>query len=241
VNVGDQERLLSALGGAVLAGYGLLRGTLGGLGLAAAGGALVYRGLSGHCSLYAALGVNTADRPRGPSASIPATHGVKVEKRITVNRTAADLFRFWRNFENLPIFMRHLQSVKKTAGGRSHWVAQGPLGVTVEWDAEVINEKENELIAWRSLAGSEVDTAGSVHFRNLGDGRGTEIQVVLKYDPPAGKVGAAVARLIGEAPEQQIQEDLGRFKQLMEAGAIAREASGGSTFAQGAGKFVKKQ
>jgi uncharacterized membrane protein len=120
--------------------------------------------------------------------------------------------------ENLPRIMRHLDSVKGTGGNRSHWVAKAPLGLSVEWDAEVHNQRPNELIAWRSLEGSQVDTAGSVHFRRTPGGRGTEIQVVLKYDPPGGKVGAGLARLLGESPEQQIEEDLRRFKQLMETG-----------------------
>jgi uncharacterized membrane protein len=108
-----------------------------------------------------------------------------------------------------------------TGEGRSHWVAKAPAGTTVEWDAEVYNEKENEMIAWRSLEGSQVDNAGSVHFTPAPGGRGTQVRVVLKYDPPAGVIGAAVARLFGESPAQQIDEDLRRFKQLMEAGEVA--------------------
>jgi uncharacterized membrane protein len=220
LNVGDTERLASALGGGALAAYGLSRGTLGGLALAVLGGSLVQRGVTGHCSLYGALGVNTAEK-HGARASIPATHGVKVEHSITVLRPREELFRFWRNFENLPRVMRHLESVRNTGGNRSHWVARGPLGTRFEWDAEVITEKENELIGWRSLEGSEVDTAGSVHFIPAPGNRGTEVKVVLKYDPPAGKVGAAVARLFGQAPEQEIQEDLRRFKSVMETGTVA--------------------
>jgi uncharacterized membrane protein len=117
--------------------------------------------------------------------------------------------------------MKHLESVKVTGGDRSHWVAKGPAGTSVEWDAEVYNEKENELIAWRSLEGSQVDNAGSVHFESAAGGRGTIVRVVLKYDPPAGKLGAVVARLFGESPAQQIDEDLRRFKQLMETGETA--------------------
>jgi uncharacterized membrane protein len=130
------------------------------------------------------------------------------------------LYQFWRNLENLPKFMSHLQSVRNLGNLRSHWVARGPLGVGVSWDAEIITERENELIGWRSLPGSAVDNAGSVHFRRGPGGRGTEVKVTLKYDPPAGKVGAAVARLFGSAPEQEIQDDLRRLKQLMETGEV---------------------
>jgi len=113
--------------------------------------------------------------------------------------------------------MRHLQEVK-VEGDKSHWVARGPLGIVAEWDAEIINDKPGEMIAWRSLPDSDVDTAGSVRFRPLANGRETVVTVELKYDPPAGRVGDWVARLFGESPEQQIREDLRRFKQLMETG-----------------------
>lgn len=219
VNVGDSERWLSLVGGGLLGLYGLTRGSLGGLALAAVGGSLVYRGVSGHCSLYQALGVNTADR-RGSATSIPAGHGVKVEECITINRDPADLYAYWRNLENLGRFMRHLECVEKIDDRRSRWVARAPLGATVSWEAEIINERPNELIAWKSREGSTVDTAGSVHFRRLPNGRGTELRVVLKYDPPAGKAGSALAWLTGQSPECQIREDLHHFKQVMEANEV---------------------
>ena len=115
--------------------------------------------------------------------------------------------------------MRHLESVTEE-GNRSHWVAKAPLGTSVSWDAEIITERANELIGWRSLPGSTVDTAGSVHFQSAAGGRGTEVRVELKYDPPAGKVGATLAECLGEAPEQQIEEDLTTFKRMMEAGKV---------------------
>jgi len=207
------------VGGGILTVFGLSRRSLGGLALAAAGGSLLYRGLSGHCSLYQALDINTAEQP-GPATSVRAGHGFKVEQSMTINRPAADLYRFWRNFENLPRFMTHLQSVTVQGGNRSHWVARGPMGMPVEWDAEIHNERDNELIAWRSLEGSQVDTAGSVHFRQLPGSRGTEVRIVLKYDPPGGKVGAALAGLFGASGECLVREDLRRFKQLLEAGEI---------------------
>ncbi|HEX8458555.1 MAG TPA: SRPBCC family protein [Pyrinomonadaceae bacterium] len=222
VNVGEIERWASAIGGGALAVYGLTRGTYGGVALALLGASLVYRGTTGHCYAYDALGVDTAkSEGDNPFVSVEGGRGVKVEKSVTINQPAAELYRFWLNFENLPRFMNHLEEVRVTGDGRSHWVAKGPAGTSVEWDAESYNLKENELIAWRSLEGSQVANAGSVHFTEAPGGRGTEVRVVLKYDPPAGVLGSWVAKLFGEAPEQQIEEDLRRFKQLMEAGETA--------------------
>jgi uncharacterized membrane protein len=224
INVGQVERWASALGGGALAVYGLTRGSLGGVALALVGAALVQRGYSGHCNLYEAVGYNSAGdaslRNR-ENVSVPAERGIKVEESVTINRSPEELYSFWRNFENLPRFMNHLEAVHQTGGNRSHWVAKAPAGMTVEWDAEVYNEKEGELIAWRTLEGSQVASAGSVRFEAAPGGRGTTVRVVLKYDPPGGALGAAVARLFGENPEQQISEDLRRFKQLMETGEIA--------------------
>lgn len=218
INVGEAERWLSVIAGGVLALDGFRRGHLAGLIELLAGGALIQRGWTGHCELYRATGIETADTPHGARASVAAGTGVKVEQSITIHRPITELFEFWRNFENLPRVMRHLESVRGKTG-RSRWVARGPVGVKLEWDAEIVNEKLDELIAWRSLPGAPVSTAGSVQFRP-GAGGGTEIRVVLKYDPPAGKFGAAVARLLGDAPEQQIQKDLEHFKDFMEAGGL---------------------
>jgi uncharacterized membrane protein len=224
VNVGETERLASNLGGGVLVLAGLLRGGIGGMTMTLLGGSLLYRGLTGHCHLYQALGANTADEGRGAFDSVPARQGVRVEEAVTIDRSPEELYRFWRDFQNLPRFMEHLQSVTVAAGNRSHWVTKAPLGQTVEWDAEIHNERENELIAWRSLEGSQVETAGSVHFRPAPGGRGTEVRVNLKVNPPAGQLGIALAKLFGEAPDQQIRDDLRRFKQIMETGEIPTTA-----------------
>lgn len=224
VNVGQAERWASAVGGGALALYGITRGSLGGIALALVGAALVQRGVSGHCNLYEAMGYSSADDAglrNSENVSVPAGRGIKVEKSVTINRDREDLYNFWRNFENLPRFMNHLEAVHVTGPGRSHWVAKAPAGQTVEWDAEIYNEKDGEMVAWRTLENADVDSAGSVHFEQAAGGRGTVVRVVLKYDPPGGKIGALVARLFGENPEQQIEEDLGRFKQLMETGEIA--------------------
>lgn len=222
VNVGQTERWASALAGGALAIYGLTRRTWGGAVLALVGGTLIYRGSSGHCHMYDMLGVNTAgNETDNPLVSVPAGKGIKVEKSVTINRSPEETYRFWRNFENLPRFMNHLESVTTSGEGRSHWIARAPAGRTVEWDAEIYNEKENELIAWRSLEGADVDNAGSVRFEPSEDGRSTVVRVTLKYDPPAGKIGSLVAKLFGEEPSQQIEEDLKRFKQVMETGEVS--------------------
>jgi uncharacterized membrane protein len=116
--------------------------------------------------------------------------------------------------------MKHLESIRVLDDRRSHWVAKGPAGRTAEWDAEIINEIENELIGWRSLEGAQVDNAGSVHFKSSPNGRGTEVRVLLQYNPPGGAVGAVLAKLWGEEPGQQIDGDLRRLKQILEAGAV---------------------
>lgn len=222
VNVGEVERWVSAIGGGALAIYGLTRGTYGGVALALLGASLVHRGTTGHCYAYQATGVNTAGgEGENPFVSVKGGRGIKVEKSVIINKSPEELYKFWLNFENLPGFMNHLEEVRATGDGRSHWVAKGPAGMSVEWDAESYNLKENEMIAWRSLEGSQVDNAGSVHFTPATGGRGTQVRVVLKYDPPAGVLGSWIAKAFGEAPEQQIEEDLRRFKQLMEAGETA--------------------
>jgi uncharacterized membrane protein len=210
-NVGDTERWVSAISGGVLALYGLTRRTPAGIALAAVGGELLYRGATGRCHVYQAIGVNTAG---------PGHYGIKVDAATTINRSPEELYRFWRVFENLPRFMKHLESVTRMDDRRSHWVARAPGGKTVEWDAEITDERENQLIAWRSQEGSQVDNVGSVRFDRAPGGRGTIVRVSLQYNPPGGIVGATLAKLFGEEPQQQISEDLRRFKQMMEAGEV---------------------
>jgi len=228
-NVGERERWASLIGGGSLFAFGIAQRDWKGFALAAVGGGLMLRGATGHCDLYERLGMNTADRGWGAGtgrhASIPYELGIRVDHSVQINKPAAELFRFWRNFENLPTFMRHLNSVKMLDDRRSHWVAEGPAGTSVDWHAEVINEIENELIGWRSLEGSEVDNAGSVRFTSLPDGRGTRVSVSLQFNPPAGSLGAAVAKLLGADPKKQIQTDMRRFKELMETGRISTSAS----------------
>jgi uncharacterized membrane protein len=145
---------------------------------------------------------------------------IYVEKSIIVNRSAEDCYRFWRDFENFPRFMKHLESVAAGEGNRSHWVAKGPAGTSVEWDAEVTADQEGELLAWSSVPGANVENAGTVRFEPAPGGRGTIIRVDMHYKPPGGKAGALAAKLFGEEPTRQLDEDLRRFKWLIETGEI---------------------
>ncbi len=227
VNVGRVERVLSLAAGGALAAYGLKRReTVGGT-AALAGAALLYRGATGHCDIYQALGVShahghgrgtgvIADRGSDTRRRLGGARGVHVEESVTINKPVAEVYRFWRNLENLPQFMRHLESVAMSENGISHWVAKAPAGMTVAWDARIINEIDNKLIGWQSLDGSTISTAGSVSFDETG--HGTCVRVHLQYSPPGGKMGAAIAKLFGEEPNRQVREDLRRFKSLFEAG-----------------------
>jgi uncharacterized membrane protein len=225
VNVGQTERLVSTVGGGVLLAAGLFRGGLKGLVAAGLGAALVYRGQTGHCCLYDAIGANTAEQGHGPADSVPAQAGVRIEESVTIGALPNTLYRFWRNYENLPKFMSSIESVTDLGGGRSHWVASGPLGVQLEWDAELHNDMPGEMLAWRSLDGSQVDVAGSVHFDEAPGGGATSVRVNQKVNPPGGRLGVAVAKLFGADPAAQLRANLLRFKQLVESGRLAQSAA----------------
>lgn len=223
VNVADVERWASALGGAALAAYGIKQlkdRSPSGAALAAAGSALIVRGATGHCPVYAATGVNTANGRGETRESLAGSRGINVEEVLTINASADALFAFWRRLELLPQFMNHLVSVSQIDSRRSRWVAKAPAGRTVEWEAEIINEITGELLAWRTVEGSDVVSAGSVTFRPAPGRRGTQVHVRLQYDPPAGKFGRTVAWLLGHDPASAIREDLRRFKQLIETGEV---------------------
>lgn len=216
LNVPQAERIGSVAAGAGLVLWGVTRKSLTGILIALAGGALIRRGATGHCSVYEKLGVNS--RQLNTETGVPGNKGIKVTKTITVARPKDDVYRYWRNLENLPRFMEHVESVREIDERRSAWVVKGPLGHDVEWTAQIISDRENEMISWESLPGAEVQNAGSVWFQPSADGSSTEVKVSLQYLPPAGVVGATVAKLLGEAPEQQLENDLARFKELIEAG-----------------------
>ena len=143
-----------------------------------------------------------------------------MEDAITIYRPVSEVYSYWRNLENLPRFMEHLEEVQVTDRFHSHWVARGPLGVHVEWDAEIINDIPPTLLSWKSVGQADVISAGSVRFKPAGE-HATQVYVKLQYDPLAGKLGATVAWLVGEDPQHQIAGDLRRFKQLLETGEIS--------------------
>jgi len=216
-NISGVERWVSIAAGAGLMAYGSTRPKRRGWFYAGLGGLLLRRGLTQHCEMYDALGWNTAARPDDTRVALGGSRGVNVLESVTIQRSIEELYRFWRNLENLPHFMRHLTSVDKITDTISHWRAKGPAGMLVEWDAEVYNELPNKLIAWRSLEGSDVVSAGSVNFDRSDDARATRVTVHLQYSPPLGKVGAAVARLFGADAQTEIRADLERFRSMVEA------------------------
>ncbi len=234
-NVADPERVLSVAIGAALVTMGLRRRDTAGIAAAIIGGGFLYRGSTGHCGVYEALGVSTGDSdavldaPRrrglhGFAATVNARKAIQVDRSVTIERDAADLYDFWRGLTRLPEFMEHLESVTTLPGNRTHWKAKAPGGGTVEWDAEIVNDVPNRIIAWKTVGHPDVANAGSVNFKPATGGRGTVVSVVLDYEPPAGRIGAFIARLFGENPDRQVREDLRKFKQLMETGAITTSA-----------------
>jgi len=209
VNVGHGERIASIAVGSGLLALGLLRRSRTGWSLAVTGAALLYRGLRGHCAGFHALGIDRATDEQGRRGNL----GVKVERTVSMEESAAKIYGFWRDFRNLPLIMPNLESVTVQSGTRSHWVVKGPMGARFEWDAEIINDKPHELIAWRT-AGSRVEHAGSVHFEAKPDG-GTVVRVSLQYHPPGGELTHMVAALFGEDPGVRIEEDLTRLKDAL--------------------------
>lgn len=212
ISLNDVRRAMPFAGvGLIL--LGMARRSPAGVLLAAIGGGLVYEGL--RTNNWSRV---SYEKGMPTQRTLMHDQGIRVEHELTVARSREDLYRYWRKVENLPNIMRYLDSVRQITPTRSHWVAKAPAGMSVSWDAEIINEVENELIGWRSLDGADVPNAGSVQFTPAPGGKGTVIHVHLKYDVPLGPVGAVVARLFGTNPEQTIIEDLRRFKATMEAG-----------------------
>jgi uncharacterized membrane protein len=206
---GETERWASLVGGGAMVLMGLSQRSLRGVLMAVAGGGLVYQGVTKQSTIQQAqeaIGINKS---------------IKVEKTVTINKPADELYRFWHDFENLPRFMKHLKSVSVQNDKRSHWIANAPLDSSVEWDADILEDRENEFISWASVEGADVENSGFIRFKKAPGDRGTEVKVVLEYSPPGGAIASAFAKLFGEEPEQQIGDDLRRFKMLMEAGEIA--------------------
>lgn len=206
----DTERWASIIGGSAMVLFGLQQRSLRGVLTAIAGGSLAYHGAQGEKSLPDAVG-----------EAVGINKVIRVEKTVTINKPAAELYDYWHNFEQLPTFMKHIKAVTTLDLRRSHWVANAPLGQQLEWDADLIDDRPNELIAWASVEGAPIEHSGFVRFKPATGDRGTEVKVVMEYNPPGGILGTAVAKLFGEEPEQQIGDELNRFKMLMETGELA--------------------
>ena len=214
----DEENWLALGAGAVLLLVGASQRSTVGTCLAVASAPLLYRGITGRWPDV----LNGHAQPDSTTSDLSGDRGVHVRESIRLEVPIADVYRFWRRLEHLPQFMTHLDRVSEASDGTSHWVASGPAGLVVEWDAEIINEVETKILAWRSLPGSDVVTAGSVNFDTARGGRSTQVSVHLQYAPPAGRAGALVASLFGREPSQTVREDLRHLKQLLEAGEIPR-------------------
>jgi uncharacterized membrane protein len=218
-NIDDMERMIS-----LLAGAGLLLGALSrGRGRAlrvAAGAGLVARGVVGYCPLRASLGLGR--RRDDTRRALGGSRGIVVEERASIASTPEKLYAFWRRLENLPQIFQHLESVTTTSDRLSHWVMRGPAGTLFEWDAEIINDVRPDLIAWRSLPGADIATAGSVHFRERARSRGqvTDVTVRLQYDAPGGRAASALAWITGESPDVMLRNELRRLKRIAEEDAL---------------------
>lgn len=207
VNITTTERAISVAVGSLLAVYGLQRRSLPGLLIGGAGGLLVTRGITGHSRTYERIGIENL----GP---------VEIEKSLTINRTPEEVYEFWRKLENLPQFMRHIESVTPLGNDRFHWVARpavpGALPV-VEWDSQITEQVPSDVLAWRSLPGSRIETHGRVLFKAAPGGRGTEVHVTMGYTAPAGH---SLAHLMAPLSARMLKEEIRRVKQVLEAGEI---------------------
>lgn len=204
-------RWLPIVGGGLLAGFGLSQRSLSGMVIAAAGGGVIYYGM-------------TRRMPSLTGRVPDARSSIRVEKVITINKPIEEVYGAWCDVTTLPRILSHLESVTDLGEGTSHWVVKAPLGRTVEWDAETMVDRENRAIAWRSIGEAEVPNVGAVNFHEAPGGRGTEVRVRIEYNPPFGPIGATFAKLFGEEPSQQVEDDLRRFKQVLETGETATTA-----------------
>jgi uncharacterized membrane protein len=224
-NVSGLERIITGLagGGLIGAAFGAPTKWPVRIGLSLLGGGLLARAATGYCPGYRLLGIDGA-HPDNESIGVRAHHGFRFEGVVSIAKPKQEVFAFWRRLENLPRLFDHLNQVDQTDSIHSNWFARGPMDKRIEWQAEIINERPGELIAWRSIPGGDLDTAGSVHFEDAQAGRGTNVRLELKYDPPGGKAGATIAKLFGTNFEAETVEGLRRLKQLFETGEIATTA-----------------
>ena len=215
----DLERWAGVAMATAVVAYGLSRRSLSGAALVAAAAPLAYRGVTGAWPGFS----NGRSDTR---VALSGDRGIHIREAIRLEVPLEVVYVFWRRLENLPLFMSHIQDVRDLGGGRSHWVAEGPADIPVEWDAEIINEVPNKVIGWRSVAGSDIATAGSVHFSTVRQGRSTQVSVNLQYAAPGGPVSRLLAFVLGRDPAHMIREDLRRVKQLLEAGEVPLATKG---------------
>ena len=208
-NVGSNERMLTLLAGAALLGFAWNRNSKG-LGAASVG--LLMRGATGYCPAYGAMGINYADTKQALSGS----RGVHIRESITINASAEKIYRFWRQLDRLAEVMPHLAKVQQLDTKRSRWTAKTLGQLPISWEAEIINEQPFETIAWQTLPGQAIQTAGSVTFKPAPDGRGTDVHVHLQYAAPGGKAASWLASVAGQDPAKYTREGLQALKQRLE-------------------------
>jgi uncharacterized membrane protein len=214
-NVGQYERIASGIGGAALMWLGLRRRSIGGVLTALGGAALLHRGITGQCRVYRRFGIDTTREG--------LSRGVEVDRSITVGRSPEEVYRFWRNFDNLPLFMKHLSSVTEIEPGRTHWVAR-EAGIDLDWYAQIIEDVPGERIVWRSEPGGRIEAEGEITFRQAPGNRGTEVRVRMRCAAPGRVLAMALAPLLRRFTRIQVGQDLHRMKQLIETGEVATGA-----------------
>ena len=211
VNVGNNERIISAAAGAFILSSGLsnlFKHPLSGLIKTAMGGWLLYRGASGHCPVYSSM---------GKTKGVAHTQAINIRTSLVVNKPKDEVYNFWRKLENLPLFMKHLASVTEIDSKHSHWEATIPGNIgKVKWNAEIVKEEQGYMIGWQSIPNSMINNAGKVVFHDAQNGEGTELEVVISYHPPAGELGAGVAKLLNPVFEKLIRQDIMNFKEYIE-------------------------
>lgn len=221
-NLGKNERILSVVGGGALALLGLRRKGVQGAILGLAGSTLVHRGVTGHCQLYGALGIDRSDKDPG-AARAGASAGFSGTARTAIRRPAHELYDFWRDFTTAPRFRDSITAVEILDASTSRWTAAGPMGRSFQWTSRLTEDRPGEFIAWESVAPSDVPNRGSVRFTPFGDGTQAEVHYTVEIDPPGGVVGQAILGLFHQAPQAMLEEDLRHFRELMERGT--REAA----------------
>jgi len=216
IDIGMAERGLSIVSGVGLLVIGARMGGIKGLIVILCAVDMIFRGVTGHSWLYSLFGVNNSS-PKSEGAAVAQQQGTRIEESIVIQRPVDVVFDYWRNFENLPTFMRNLKDVDVINETRSRWTAVGPAGITLTWESEIINEKVDEVIAWRTVNGASVPNAGAVNLKATADGRATELVFKMEYTPPGGALGQVFLSILGQNPQKQSRDDLQRLKEILEA------------------------